>query len=101
RNHAPEMMQGRSDANALRAEPELANGVFMGALAMLDYRHGTLHGTVEFKKTKHDQCVRQVTDIHRRLHGRADQAVLCHGENGYYALRGKVAQKLMHLRHEK
>src|SRR5580658_10232225 len=73
----------------------------MRGLAMLDYRHGAPHGAVEFKVTEHDQRVCQIADVYRRLYSGADETVLRHGENGYYAPGGKVAQKLMHLHHKK
>src|ERR1700691_562715 len=54
RQYAPEMMQGRPNANALSAEPELTDGVFMRGHAMFDYRHGALHSAIVFKVTEHD-----------------------------------------------
>ena len=94
---AAELAQRFTDANAALVHAEFANGALVDAAAFLHHRDRLPHFAPGFEVAQQDHGVGEVAGIHRRVHLRADDAVMRANQQRRHALLRQVHQHLVQL----
>src|SRR6185437_8929247 len=97
--HALELRQHRTHAQALAVDKELPDRRFVSSGALLHHRKRAADAPARLEEAQQQHRVGEVGEVDRGLHG-ADQAVLGEDHDGHHALLAEIAQQLVHLQGE-
>src|ERR1700709_1360912 len=89
-------LEWRSDDNALTAELEFPDGMFVLTASFLQEGECAPHAAIELEIAQHQHAIGEIADVEGRIH-RSEHAMLREHQNGKDPELTEVAQQLVHL----